>query len=166
MDLNGLLTRSASGDRDAFRQLYDLVSPRLFGMLLRLFDDRFVAEGILAQTMLRAWARSREFDPKLSSAEVWLTAISRQFALDFLRVSGRYRRKIGDDGGGIPIAAQALDDAGTTSVFARLDEDSARCLALAYLDGFSAREIAIRAGFARLEVKRRLHGALDAGGQS
>ncbi len=150
MDLNQSLTAAGQGDRDAFRAFYDGAAPKVLAVLNRLFDDRFVAESLLTESMKLAWREKAEFDSSRVSALDWVIALARQIAFDHLRLTGRYRRRIGDDGGG---SSYANTDGTTDGALSALSDEQLACLELAYLDGFTRREIAIRVGYSLPEVK-------------
>src|ERR1019366_5804156 len=65
-DADFAMERYAGGDTAAFGQLYDALSPRLFGYLLRQTRDRARAEDLLQQTMLQI---HRARDPGVSSLD-------------------------------------------------------------------------------------------------
>ncbi len=82
-----LLQAMASGDRDAFEQLYRLTSPRLFAVALRMLRRRAWAEEVLHDSYITAWNRAMTYNPLLSSPMTWLTYIVRNRAIDWLRGS-------------------------------------------------------------------------------
>lgn len=149
MDLDQSLIAAKKGDQDAFRAFFDGAAPKVLGVLYRLFDDRFVAESILTESMKLAWREKATFDSSRSSALSWIVALARQIAFDHLRLTGRYRRRIGDDGGSKSAGAASSTDAALSV----LSDEQLACLELAYLDGFTKREIAIRVGYSLSEVK-------------
>ncbi|MEM7277534.1 MAG: sigma factor-like helix-turn-helix DNA-binding protein [Pseudomonadota bacterium] len=150
MDLNQSLTAAGQGDSDAFKAFYDGAAPKVLAVLIRLFDDRFVAESVLTESMKMAWREKAKFDSSRVGALDWIVALARQIAFDHLRLTGRYRRRIGDDGGGSSSANTGDSAEGALST---LSDEQLACLELAYLDGFTRREIAIRVGYSLPEVK-------------
>lgn len=50
-DLRSLLDVVASGDRKAFRSLYDNTAPVLFGICVHLMRDRDLAQDVLQEAM-------------------------------------------------------------------------------------------------------------------
>jgi RNA polymerase sigma-70 factor (ECF subfamily) len=58
-DLCGLLDAVASGDRKAFRTLYDKSAPVLFAICVRLMRDRDLARDVLQEAMTRIWRNTK-----------------------------------------------------------------------------------------------------------
>ena len=83
--LNELLQRSGRGDAAAFRQLYDLASPRLFALCKRLLRDEALAEDVLQEGFVKIWHHAGQFMQGKASAMTWMTTILRNQALDKLR---------------------------------------------------------------------------------
>lgn len=108
-DADVAMERYAGGDNAAFGQVYDALSPRLYGYLLRQTRDHARAEDLLQQTMLQI---HRARDRFIAGAEVmpWAFAIARRLLVDDIR---RNRRVILSDDGNA--------DAGTSDL-ARADD--------------------------------------------
>jgi len=78
------------GDREAFRRLYLEHRERIFRTACRYSASRQDAEDILQETFIKAFARIRTFDFRISpSFSSWLAAICVNTALDDLRRRGR-----------------------------------------------------------------------------
>lgn len=78
------------GDREAFRRLYEEHRERIFRTACRYTTSRQDAEDILQETFIKAFARIRTFDFRISpSVSSWLAAICVNTALDELRRRGR-----------------------------------------------------------------------------
>jgi RNA polymerase sigma factor (sigma-70 family) len=69
----------------ALRELYDLTSPRLYGVALRVVSNREWAEDVLQETFLNVWRSAGDFRASLSPPLAWLGLMTRSRALDFLR---------------------------------------------------------------------------------
>ena len=93
-DLSDLLARVALRDRDAFRTLYEKVSPRLFAICLKLLKDRREAEDALQEVFVRIWHNADRFTPDRGSAMAWLNAVTRNHAIDRLRANGHRRHLV------------------------------------------------------------------------
>lgn len=80
-----LLTRVASQDRAAFRDLYSAASAKLFGTLVRILGNRAEAEDALQEVFTRVWLRAARYDAERGRAMTWLIAIARNHAIDRIR---------------------------------------------------------------------------------
>src|SRR6185312_3717632 len=89
VSLEALLVRVAGGDQHAFRLLYERSSGRLFAICLRIARERSLAEDFLQEAYARIWERSRQFDATRGSALAWMIAITRNHAIDVIRVRQR-----------------------------------------------------------------------------
>lgn len=82
---NRLLLRTAQADRAAFGELYQRTAARLFGVCVRMLVDQREAEEVLQEVYVSVWQRGGSFDPSRASAMTWLTALTRNKAIDRLR---------------------------------------------------------------------------------
>jgi RNA polymerase sigma-70 factor (ECF subfamily) len=57
-DISELLARIALRDRVAFRSLYQQTSAKLFGVTLRILQDRSEAEEALQEVYVKIWRRA------------------------------------------------------------------------------------------------------------
>ena len=98
--------RLAGGEQEALGELYDRTSAKLFGICLRILNDREEAEDILQDVYLTVWRRADRFEPARASPITWLATIARNRSIDRLR-------QIGRRGGGRPMeeAEEVADDA-------------------------------------------------------
>ncbi len=85
--LSDALARVADGDRASLRTVYDLTSAKLFGVCLRICQDREVAEDILQDVYIKVWSRAGRFDAERASPVTWLCAIARNTAIDWRRAT-------------------------------------------------------------------------------
>jgi RNA polymerase sigma-70 factor (ECF subfamily) len=150
-DISDLIARTALRDRQAFRELYQRTSAKLFGVTLRILKDRSEAEEALQEVYVKVWQRADRYVAGGYSPISWLVAVARNHSLDVLRA----RRPVSDD---IDVALE-VPDAGPDpekaavdsderwrieSCLAELEGDRADAVRGAYLDGFSYDELAVR----------------------
>jgi RNA polymerase sigma-70 factor, ECF subfamily len=148
--LADLLRRVASGDRAAFRLLYDRAAPRLFGVALRIVGERGLAADALQDAFIQVLNQSGRFDPARGSAEAWLVSLVRYRALDIVR--GRRREVLGFEPEDAPLeepdalARLSADEDGVAlrACLEALEADRRRLIALAFLEGLSQAELAAR----------------------
>lgn len=149
--LKPLLERIATGERAAFRQLYILASPKLFGVCIRMLRDKTEAEDALQEIFTRIWTKSHRYDPEKARAMTWMIAIARNLCIDRLR--SRPPREQDDE------AVLAIPDPSPTAemrtiakgeagrfrdCLGLLETDRAHAIRGAYLDGLSYDELARR----------------------
>lgn len=79
------LAASGAGDRQAFRQVYDMTATKLFGICLRICGERQAAEDVLQEVYLVIWRRASAYDATRGSPVTWLCVIARNRALDWRR---------------------------------------------------------------------------------
>jgi RNA polymerase sigma-70 factor (ECF subfamily) len=86
------LARVAGGDRAALQIVYQDTSAKLFGVCLRILNDRSEAEDVLQEVYLTVWRKASSFDPARASPITWMVAIARNRAIDRLRAASGGRR--------------------------------------------------------------------------
>lgn len=84
-----LLERVAAGDRDAFRQLYDLHAARLHAFALRITRQGPLAADAVHDTFLQVWRNAARYDASRGAPRAWLFGLVRYRALDIVRKHGR-----------------------------------------------------------------------------
>ncbi|MFK5073456.1 sigma factor, partial [Klebsiella pneumoniae] len=76
---------SADGDEAAFATLYARTNAKLFGIVLRICNERALAEDVLVDVYLTIWRRAGAFEPGRASPITWMATIARNRAIDALR---------------------------------------------------------------------------------
>ena len=148
-EIERLISRVALGDRDAFRTLYDRTSAKLFGICLRILNDRQEAEDVLQETYVKIWNKAASFASGRASPIAWLAAIARNQAIDRVRA----RKPLAEDEAvletvpdGTPspedVALSADENRRITDCLAELDVKHAAAVTRTYLSGWSYREAA------------------------
>ena len=134
------LGRVSAGDRDALRQVYDLTAAKLFGVCLRICQDREAAEDVLQQVYLKVWDRAGRFDGKRASPITWLCTIARNTAIDWRRCNGSFTH--------VPESAAALLPDRSPLASEQMEASEQRARIFDCLDGLEERpRHAIRAAF-------------------
>lgn len=177
--LSDLLRRSARGDQQAFAQLYDATSSRMFGLALRVVRDPAQAEEVAQEAFLEVWRTSTRFDPDRGSAISWLMTICHRKAVDRVRsAEASTRRDTSYTQQNQTIDHDTTADAAQASMEARrvrdaltgLTEVQREAIELAYFGGYTHTEVAgildlpvgtaktrIRDGLIRLRDKMGVH---------
>lgn len=148
-EIERLLGRCALGDRAAFRRLYDVAAPKLFGVSLRILAHRGDAEEATQEAFVRIWQRAGGFRADRGSGPGWIVTIARNAAIDRLRLRRAPMRDIADvvdlaDSAPTPEEAAAAADERRRieGCLGTLPEDRARAVRAAYLEGHTYEELA------------------------
>jgi len=83
---NELLQLSAQNNQNAFKELYDQTSPRLYRLSLHFLQNKRLAEEVLQETYLEIWRRCITYNPQYGSVIIWMSAIIRSKAIEKLCV--------------------------------------------------------------------------------
>ena len=82
-----LLVRVAGGEQRAFADLYDLLSARVFGLILRVLVNRSQSEEVLQEVFLEVWQSAGRFAPNKGQGRTWVLTIAHRRAVDRVRAS-------------------------------------------------------------------------------
>jgi len=160
-ELADLLNAIATGDRVAFRTLYDKAGPVLLRVCSRLARDRELAREALQEAMFRIWQKSHLFDPSKGTALSWMIAVVRNCTLNM--IDTRIHIPLDDktaqafEQTALPDVAVAAD---ITRCLAALSENQRQCIILAYHLGMSYEELSERMAVPVNTVKTRIHRAV------
>jgi RNA polymerase sigma factor (sigma-70 family) len=147
------LARVADGDRAALEYVYRATSAKLFGIIVRILDDRGDAEDVLQEVYVSLWQKAGSFDASRASPITWLGIMARNRAIDRLR-SKRARsagplEEAGDIADGSPRADALMESASESSrlsaCLAQLAAKQSDALRSAFFGGFTYAELAQRA---------------------
>ena len=152
-ELAAALARVGAGDRAALRLVYQDTSATLFGVLVRILQDRSEAEDVLQDVYVTVWRKAGSYDPGRASPITWLVAIARNRAIDRLRAGGRRTVPIEEASHVRDETPGALDTVVRGEMHARLarclgeiEEKTARAIRAAFIDGATYEELAERMG--------------------
>jgi RNA polymerase sigma-70 factor (ECF subfamily) len=123
-----LLAGLGSNDPQAAAAFVRRFQGRVFGLAYTVLGDRDAARDVAQEAFLRAWRHAGVFDPRRGSVAAWLLTITRNLALDAVRMRRTIPVDPGDlarlQVGGIePTDRQIL----TTSELARLRQAGHGC---------------------------------------
>lgn len=158
-----LIADMASGDTEAMAAFVRRFQARVYGLALRVLADPGLAEEVAQDAFMRAWRHAASYDPRRGRVATWLLTITRNLAVDAIRVRRDY-----------PVDPDRLMDALVTDVdepdhegteqlragLRGLPADQARAIVLAVVHGLTAREIAEREGIPLGTAKTRIRRGL------
>ncbi len=163
-----LIKAIAAHDEVALAQLYDRYRVILFGLLMRILNNREEAEDVLQETFLQVWRKAADFDENRGRPFTWLVTLGRSRGIDRLR-SLSARERVAEAGARevIEEISDAASDAFRSEqrglvndALAQLPDDQKRPLMLAYFDGLTQSEIATRLGAPLGTIKTRMRTGL------
>lgn len=168
-----LLGRIASGDHEAFEELFRRLAPFVLAYLIQILHQRGLAEEVLQDVFLKVWKQAASYSPDRGSARAWLFTITRSRALDRLRHERslgwsndqRFEESVEENRWvAAPVGTARLEAAELRhkliAALKPLPVDQRVCLALALFKGLSHSEIAARLMAPLGTVKSRLRTGL------
>lgn len=165
-----LLLRIADGDQTAFAELYDLLSSRVFALILRVLTNRSLSEEVLQEVFLEVWQSAGRFAPNKGQGRSWILTIAHRRAVDRVRATQSSSDR--DVRVGIRDIAAARDVVSETvesrlegervvTALAALPEAQQEALVLAYYGGYSQSEISALIGVPLGTVKTRMRDGMS-----
>ncbi len=152
-DVEKMIALVGLGDRAAFSSLYDATSAKLFGVCLRILNDRAEAEDALQDAFVRIWQKAGTYAANGYSPMTWLITLTRNLAIDKLRtrkggaVDIEEVYDLADSGPTPEAAAVAASEKGQIDgCLDELEPDRAGAVRGAYLEGYSYNELAAQYG--------------------
>ena len=168
-DDDALLGAMASGDQDAAARFVRRHQRQVYGLALSITSDGATAEDVAQEAFTRAWRHAASFDARRASATTWLLTITRNLAIDAVRV----RRSDPADPAALAALLGAADvpgpaelaEAGTErrsliEALSRLPVEQRRALVLATIGGRTSEEVSAVEGIPLGTAKTRIRAAL------
>jgi RNA polymerase sigma-70 factor (ECF subfamily) len=161
-----LIAQTAQGDQAALATLYDRTSPQVYGLILKILDNREAAEEVTLDVYTQVWRQAHTYDETRGSPGGWLMTLARTRAIDRYRAGSAERGRI-----------ESLDEVelfvseGETpeqdlegqerrryvqQALALLTEEQRKVIALAYFYGLSQSEISDKLNVPLGTVKTRM----------
>jgi len=168
-DAGDLLRLVARGDEAAFGRLYDLVIPRVYGLIRRVLRDPAQAEEMAQEVLVEVWRTASRFDAQRGSGLSWVLTIAHRRTVDRVRseqASTDRMHRVAAASAEVPYD-EVADQVGT-----RLERQQVRrCLdgltplqkeaiTLAYYGGHTYREVATLLDAALPTIKTRMRDGL------
>jgi RNA polymerase sigma-70 factor (ECF subfamily) len=149
-----LVRRLLQRDVNAFEELYDRHSRIVYGLVLRILQQASTAEEVVQDVFLQLWRNAAQYDTSRGPFLPWLLTLSRNRALDHLRLKSERQRRREDQADELPAAILVPDfeshlDSKRRALRVRelmgaLQPQQRRAIELAYFEGLSHSEIAVK----------------------
>lgn len=162
-----IVERARAGDAEAFREIVERYSPKLFRLAWRLTGDEATAEDAVQETFLRAYRSLGRFDGR-SEVGTWLHRIAVNTSLEIMRK--HERRKDETPGESLPLSSpepgpertalsQEMERA-VRSGMADLSALERTAFVLRHFEGHSIAEICARLGLGESAGKQAVFRAV------
>ena len=165
LSIESLLRDVAEGDRAAFAQIYDRISSRVLGLIIRVLRDRAQSEEVMQEVFLEIWQGAAKFDANRGSGMAWVLTMAHRRAIDRIRASQKSHER------DLKIGIRDMErdfDSVSESVEIRVENERVKramsrltplqreAVILAYYGGYSHSEMAQILGIPLGTVKTRL----------
>jgi RNA polymerase sigma-70 factor (ECF subfamily) len=161
-----LIAQTAQGDQNALATLYDRTSPQVYGLALKILDNREAAEEVTLDVYTQVWRQAHTYDETRGSPGSWLMTLARTRAIDRYRAGAAERGRIesldaveffvsDDDTPDHDLAGQERRRY-VQQALALLTAEQRQAIALAYFYGLSQSEIADKLNLPLGTVKTRM----------
>jgi RNA polymerase sigma factor (sigma-70 family) len=164
-----LLAGLAAGDADAAAAFVRRFQRRVYGLAVAVLSEPEAAEDAAQEAFVRAWRHAGAFDPRRGSVVTWLLAITRNTAIDALRMRRARPAEMSDlPAPDVPTPEPSPEERAMVgreaerlrSAIAELPAEQRRALLLAAIYGRTAREIGEADGLPLGTVKTRIRAAM------
>lgn len=164
-----LLLAVSSGDQAAFAELYDMLSQRVFGLILRVLVNRSQSEEVLQEVFLEIWQSASRFAPNKGQGRTWVMTIAHRRAVDRVRSSQSstdrdVRAGLRDIGVAHDSVAEqvelSIEGERVTAALSALPDAQREAIVLAYYGGYSQNEISVLLGAPLGTIKTRMRDGL------
>lgn len=156
------------GDESAFSYLYDHYSGALNSIILKMIDDKALAEDILQEAFVKIWNNFSSYDSSKGRLFTWMLNITRNLTIDTIRSKGyKKQAKIQDSEIAVNNAwnssneNERFDTLGLRNQTMLLKEDQKLVIDLAYFEGLTQEEISQKLKIPLGTVKTRIRAGIS-----
>ena len=160
-----LLQRVAQGDQRAFSELYDLITPRMLGLVRHVLKDHAQSEEVVQEVLLEIWQTAPRFDPNKGKAVTWMLTMAHRRAIDRVRSAQSSRdrdtkigiRDLGREYDSVSENVEIrIEHERVEKALTKLTELQRQAVELAYYGGYTHSEVSTMLSVPIGTVKTRL----------
>jgi RNA polymerase sigma-70 factor (ECF subfamily) len=142
-----LLARVCLQDQASFENLYQITSPKLYGLILKIVSDPDAAADALQESYSKIWHQASRYRSDLGEnwAWAWICQIARNSAIDQVRRAGhRYEQPLDEAtiSSFTDESKQLSEQRDLNYCLSQLKTEPRKVIVLAYIHGFSHSELA------------------------
>jgi RNA polymerase sigma-70 factor (ECF subfamily) len=154
LDDEVLIHLIVADNADSLSELYDRYNRLVFSLALNIVGNPGTAEEITLDVFTQIWEKAGTYQPEKAKVSTWMTTITRNRSIDFLRRRKSRPERLNIDLFQLPSdqlsqdenlednAQAALQRERVREAVAQLPEDQREALQLAYFKGYTHRQIA------------------------
>ncbi len=161
----------ARGDKAALARLYDLLAKPLYSLAVRITNDSAEAQDVVQDVFLQLWNKAADYEPSRGSYFSWAATLTRNRALDRVRMRQRRNEIVQASAPDIlPADNQDLDSSDSLwlrekasvvrSALGALPAEQKGAIELAFFGGLTQQQIAAKLGEPLGTVKARIRRGL------
>jgi RNA polymerase sigma-70 factor (ECF subfamily) len=160
----------ADGDQMALSDFYDQSNRLVFGMVMRIVNDRGAAEEITLDAYHQVWRQAQNFDSERGKPSSWLITIARNRAIDRLRSTKWVRQEQTPLEDVTPfLAAEGTPEESTFTneqqkrvrfALAQLKNDQRELIEIAFFAGLTHQEISDKLNLPLGTIKTRIRAGM------
>ncbi len=162
--LASLLRSAGRGDQAAFGEMYDELSPLVYGVVLKVVRDPSQSEEVAQEVFIELWRLAARYDPSRGSVRSWASTVAHRRAIDRVRSEQAARNRVERDATNVTrehdevVAAveSNLDQVRVRRALGELSPLQREAVELAYFAGHTYREVAVLLDVAEGTVKTRI----------
>lgn len=162
-----LIAELQSRNQQAFSYLYDNYAGALNGVIMKLVEDKTLAEDILQEAFVKIWNNFASYDATKGRLFTWMINITRNLTIDTLRSKGyKKQQQISTDENSVGnyadgTTAEKFDSLGIRKQLVNLKPEQRSIIDLAYFNGYTQDEISKEMGIPLGTVKTRMRTAIS-----
>lgn len=162
------LEGAAGGDQQAFARFYDLISPMVYGLVLRVIRNPALAEEVTQEVFVELWRLAPRYDSSKGSPRAWASAIAHRRAVDRVRSEQAARNRDERDGQSSSVPHDSVVEAVETKfdhervgkALGQLGEAQREALTLAFYGGHTYVNVARMLSVPEGTIKTRIRDGL------
>lgn len=162
------LVEAGRGDDAAFGEVFDLASPLVHGIVLRVVRDPAMAEEVTQEVFLELWRLAPRYETGRGSAKSWIATMAHRRAVDRVRSEQARRTRDERDAARTPRpfdhvvddVTDRLDHGRLERAIESLSDTQWEAVRMAYYDGRTYREVATLLDVPEGTVKTRIRDGL------
>jgi RNA polymerase sigma-70 factor (ECF subfamily) len=162
-----LVAELQSHNQQAFAYLYDNYAGALNGVIVRLVENRELAEDILQEAFVKIWNNFSSYDASKGRLFTWMINITRNLTIDTLRSKGyKKQQQISTDENSVGnyadgTTSEKFDSLGIRKQLGNLKAEQRTIIDLAYFGGYTQEEISKELDIPLGTVKTRMRTAMS-----